>query len=96
MMLLNINLASPHLHLASLSTYFLLACDIQLCPIIGTLRIIRHWVKHGMEWNGMDWNGMVWNGMEWIGMEWNIIRNIFFSPLNLIVPLTLTPRPPKP
>ena len=39
MMLLNINLASPHLHLTSLFTYFLLECDIQLCPIIGTLRI---------------------------------------------------------
>ena len=32
---------------------------------------IRHWVKHGMEWNGLEWNGLEWNGMEWNGLDWN-------------------------
>ena len=58
---------------------------------------------NGMDWNGMEWNGLEWNGMEWIGMEWNGMEFyqehfLFISnlpPLNLIVPLTLTPRPPN-
>ena len=79
-----------------------------VCPNILIKRSpAAFWPALGKTWNGMEWNGLEWNGMEWFGMEWNGMdwngmefyqeHFLFISnlpPLNPIVPLTLTPRPP--